>query len=365
MKRPAILVLGPAREAISGVSTHVNALLGSPLGETFDLLHFQVGSEGRREGRAGKLMRFLLSPFSLAKSLVENRVALVHVNTSLNAKAFWRDLAYVAVAKLCGARVAYQVHGGMLARWRGGAAFSAFLRAAMRLPDVIVVLSRQEQAAWHVLSPSLPVEVIANGVSASFPFLKVREGKNLKLLYIGRLAAGKGLYETVEGLRQARQAGAAAELVIAGAGPEEASLRQQVRAAHLDECVRFAGPAYGEEKERLLRGADALVLASYSEGLPYAVLEAMAAGVVPIATPVGGVPDVVAHGEHGMLVAPRDARAVGQAIASLAGDRSMLARMGAACRARIASGYTIERVARDFGSLYAGLCAARLPRAAS
>src|SRR5262249_47277534 len=137
------------------------------------------------------------------------------------------------------------------------------------------------------------------------------------------------------------------------------------RDAGLAREVAFVGPAYGEHKAELLAQADVLVLASYAEGLPYALLEAMAAGCVPIVTPVGAIPDVVSDGEHGVLVAPRDAEALADAIARLAGDRAMLARMSAACRARIAAGYSLERVARDFSTLYWGLCGLRTPRAAT
>jgi len=129
--------------------------------------------------------------------------------------------------------------------------------------------------------------------------------------------------------------------------------------------VSFAGPAYGEHKARLLALADALVLASYSEGLPYALLEAMAAGVVPIVTPVGAIPEVMNDGEHGLVVEPRDAGAIAAAIGKLALQRGEVERMGAACRARIAAAYSIERVARDFTQLYWGVCAARTPRTAS
>ena len=115
--KPAVLVLGPAREAISGVSTHVNALLGSSLAEGFALEHFQVGSEGRHENALARALRVLASPFLLMLAILRHNAQVVHLNTSLNAKAFWRDLAYLLVAKLCGARVLYQVHGGTLARF--------------------------------------------------------------------------------------------------------------------------------------------------------------------------------------------------------------------------------------------------------
>jgi hypothetical protein len=58
LKKPVALVLGPGRQAMSGVTTHVNLLLGSPLASLFALAHFQVGSEGRNEAFIGKGLRF-------------------------------------------------------------------------------------------------------------------------------------------------------------------------------------------------------------------------------------------------------------------------------------------------------------------
>ena len=79
-----VVLLGPSREAISGVTTHLNGLLGSRLVARFDLVHFQVGSEGRREGFFGRLARLAASPFLLAATLVRTGAELLHINTSLN-----------------------------------------------------------------------------------------------------------------------------------------------------------------------------------------------------------------------------------------------------------------------------------------
>ena len=360
MKRPAVVLLGPSREAISGVSTHLNALFGSRLAAHFDLVHFQVGSEGRKERSLGKLWRFLASPFSLAATIVRHDADLVHVNTSLNRKSYWRDLAYTVVAKLCGARVVYQVHGGSLATFHPPS-----VRWAARLPDVVVVLSQAERERWRALAPTQLVETLPNGIDCQ-PYQRYNRSSPdrdtpLRLIYIGRLAPGKGLLESIEALRLARTRGVAARLVIAGGGAEEPRLRQYVRDCGLNRDVTFVGPAYGDLKTRLLSQADVLLLPSYSEGLPYALLEAMAAGVVPVVTPVGAIPDVVAEGEHGLIVPPRDAGAIAAAIEKLADDRIAVARMGAACRKRISAGYSIERVAKDFSELYWALCARPAP----
>jgi glycosyltransferase involved in cell wall biosynthesis len=143
--------------------------------------------------------------------------------------------------------------------------------------------------------------------------------------------------------------------LVAGEGPDEARLRHAVHDLGLEEHVLFAGPAFGERKAQLLAEADVFALPSYHEGLPYALLEGMAAGLVPLITRVGAMPDVVLEGVHGHFVALRDGESIAQAIVALAGDRARLAQMSAACRERVASGYSIERLANDFTALYTSL----------
>ena len=359
MKRPVALLLGPSLDAISGVSTHLNSLLGSQLACTYRLVHFQVGSEGRCESAASRLARLAASPFLLAAAILRHDACIVHVNCSLNAKAYWRDLLYMVAAKLCGARVVFQKHGGDLREFCGNGLFAKFVRLALRLPDAVVVLSQEELKAYQDFVPGQTIAAVPNGIDAA-PYLErprppADPAAALKLIYIGRLAPRKGLAESLEALALARAAGVAARLVIAGSGSEEAELRALARALGLGDEVMFAGPAAGDDKAKLLCDADVLLLPSYSEGLPYSLLEGMAAGVVPVVTPVGAIPDVVIEGVHGRFVPVGDARAIARAIAALAADRTALGRMSQACRRRVACAYSLERLALNLGGLYSSL----------
>jgi glycosyltransferase involved in cell wall biosynthesis len=178
----------------------------------------------------------------------------------------------------------------------------------------------------------------------------------LRLVYIGRLAREKGLYDLLRGLVLARASGIDAQLTIAGSGPEETRLREAANSLGLSSRMQFVGPAFGRRKIELLGGSDVFVLASYSEGLPYALLESMAAGVPVIASRVGAIPDVVVNRIHGLLVPPRNPEALAVAIEELAADRDRLVRMGTACRERIAGGYSIDGLAHKLSRLYEGLC---------
>lgn len=361
MNRPVVLLLGPHRAAVSGVSTHLNLLMDSMLAEDYEVVHFQVGSEGRDEGSIGKLLRLAASPFFLAASIIFRHVSIVHINTSLNRKAYWRDIVYLFIAKALGARVVYQVHGGELPRrfFAGSPLLTAFLRRTLRLPDVVVVLAQVELRAYREFVPGQEVVALPNGIDcrpySGVPTVLSDPTHPLQLVYIGRIAREKGLYETLQGLRLAHELGVDVRLVIAGTGAEETRLRRYAQALGIAARVCFVGPVFGHDKVRLLSGADAMVLPSYSEGLPYALLESMAAGVPVIATPVGAIPDVVSDGIHGFLVPPRDGKAIAESLAILAGDREKLSWMSRACRRRVRAAFSIERLAQEFAHHYARL----------
>ena len=367
---PVVLVLGPARTALSGVATHLNALMNSGLAEDFELRHFQVGSEGRQENRLHRWWRLIASPLMLAWRILRERVALVHINSSLNRRAFWRDLAYLLAARLVGARVIYQVHGGSLpAQFCVEQHLPAFmLRAILRLPDVLVLLANNEFKAYFEFAPGLPITVIPNGIDFQ-PYLAVDRShrdvdpavlaRPLRLLYIGRLDHEKGLIETLHGLAAAKARGVKATLVLAGGGPDEALLKTTVKSLELAGVVHFVGPVFDDAKRDLLAKADVFLLPSWSEGLPYALLEAMAAGLPVIATRVGAIPDVMTDGIHGIFVPIKDAPAIAEAITRLAGDRAALAAMRPACQRRISRSYSVTMSVSQFERLYRELTSTR------
>ena len=361
MSRPVVLLLGPHRAAVSGVSTHLNLLLDSSLADEYDVVHFQVGSEGRDEGLIGKVLRLLVSPLFLAASIVFRHVSIVHLNTSLNPKAYWRDLVYLFVSKALGARVVYQVHGGELPRkfFARSPLLTSFLRWTLGIPDLVVVLAQVELRAYREFVPRQDVVALPNGIDcrpySGIPTVQSDSSRALQLVYVGRIAREKGLYETLQGLRLAHELGVDARLVVAGSGPEEPRLRRYAQALGIAPRVCFVGPIFGADKVKLLSGADVMVLPSYSEGLPYALLEAMAAGVPVIATPVGAIPDVVSDGIHGFLVPARDGKAIAESLAVLAGDRDKLSWMSRACRRRIRAAFSIERLAQELSFHYGRL----------
>lgn len=364
MNRRKIVVFGPSLDAMSGVSTHVRMLLTSDLPQDYELLHFQVGSEGRRENTLAKLLRFTLSPLQLALFLLRTGAEVVHLNASLDPKAYWRDLAYSIVARLLGRRVVNQIHGGAMPQdfFRGNALLTWVLRRFLVSSDVVTVLSSAELTAYRAFDARINVRLIPNAIDPAGLADQARPyntDRPLKLVYIGRIVRAKGLFEVIEALTELKRAGREFELSIAGEGADRTELMTVSKKAGLQDRVRFRGRVFAAEKCRLWLDSDLFVFPSYSEGLPYSLLEAMAAGCVPITTPVAAIPDVMQDGEQGLFVPAKDAVALASAVAALDDDRERLTRMAMAARRRVLERYTVARLADDFRELYDGCLAPR------
>ncbi len=352
-----VLLLGPALHAVSGVSTHLNQLLSSRLGRDFRLLHFQVGSQGRDESPPRKVWRLLSSPFQLLACLLRERPAIVHVNTSMDAKGYWRDIAYLALSHALGKKVIYQVHGGALPHefFRGSRPLTALLRRVLRSVEAVLVLGNESLLAYRRFAPELRVRMIANAIDAGpDPHWKRDRAAfgALTLVFVGRLVAGKGVFDIVEALailvcerRQLR-------LVFAGNGADEARLRLRVRQLGLEPWVDFVGVIEGERKERLWQESDLFVCPTHREALPYSLLESMAARTPALICPVGAIPDVMVDGIHGLFVPIGDPVALAEAIGRLDRDRALIGRMGELSRKRVLEAYSVERLAREIGQLY-------------
>lgn len=169
-----------------------------------------------------------------------------------------------------------------------------------------------------------------------------------RLAAVGRLIPIKGLDTLLDAVARAAVPGLRVEL--AGDGPLRAELEQHAARVGVREAVAFLGrvaPA-GPVLER----AAIVVVPSLGEGFGMVALEAMERGRAVIASAVGGLPELVADGETGLLVPPGDAGALAEAIATLAGDPDRVAAMGAAGRARALDAFSQARCTAQTAALY-------------
>jgi glycosyltransferase involved in cell wall biosynthesis len=175
---------------------------------------------------------------------------------------------------------------------------------------------------------------------------RLRNGLAPLVLTVGRLREKKGLPVLIEACRRLREAGMTLCCQIVGYGPEQARLQALVAQWGLGDRVQFLGKLGQDEVIQRYLAADIFVLPCQvasdgdRDGIPNVLLEAMALELPVISTTVSGIPEVIRHGENGLLVPPGDAPALAAAIQSLIDQPVLGARLGRAARLTVAKQFS-------------------------
>jgi len=285
----------------------------------------------------------------LARWLRRERVGVLHTH-SLD------PLCYGALAAFL-ARVPVRVHtqhNVMLAGY-GAAERLKFSLGARACTTMVSVSDEVDRLVGAAGVPARKRAVVRNGVDPEGPPAPRaprarREETGPVVGTVARLAPEKDQHRLLEAFALLRREHPGARLVLAGDGPLRAELEARARELSIDPAVTFLG--FRERVADVLSGLDIFALSSRTEGVPLALLEAMAAGLPVVATAVGGVPEVVVDGESGLLVPPADAEALAGALGRLARDRPLAERLGAAARRRVRERFSLAATARVYARLY-------------
>jgi glycosyltransferase involved in cell wall biosynthesis len=195
----------------------------------------------------------------------------------------------------------------------------------------VIVLSKSWQRWVTGISTNPRIEVVPNAVPVPDQ-ASVRPAHHL--LFMGRLGERKGINTLLDAVAVLTREFPDLRVVCAGDG-DLAAVRERIQVLGLQSCVTVPGWMGPAERTHLLQDASIFVLPSHNEGLPMAILEAMAAGLAVISTPVGGIPDAVIDNETGALVKPGDVNALAAALRRVLTDHALTERWGDAGRARV------------------------------
>jgi glycosyltransferase involved in cell wall biosynthesis len=210
----------------------------------------------------------------------------------------------------------------------------AMVRMMARAVDWVIAVSPEQVAPWLARRfPGERIVVIPNGVPespADAPAAAVRAELSIPqtavaALLVATLRREKRVPDFIEAVSLARKTNPTVFGLVVGDGPERAVVQDSLKP---ESGVRLLG--HRDDVPNLMKAADIFVLASEQEAVPMSILEAMAAGLPVVATGVGGIPGVVADGESGWLVPPRDPAAMAARLVELAADRNRRLAMGAA-----------------------------------
>jgi glycosyltransferase involved in cell wall biosynthesis len=300
---------------------------------------------------------------SIAHVLARRRRAIdvvyaVHYGSGCHAVEPAHALGVPVVVKFaCGG------HDGDLAHLARQDARSELARRLARV-DRFVCLSTQIRDEARALGiPDQRLVAIANGIDPAFaddappaalPELGDPSGRRV-ILFVGRLDHQKRASVLLRAFARVHERVPEARLALAGAGPLRAELEQLARALGLADRTAFLGSR--ADVASLHRASRAFVLPSASEGIPNALLEALAAGTPSVATDVPGTHDVARHEREALLVPVDDEAALAAALVRVLEDEALAARLVAAGKARVQEEYALERVVDRYLATFAELAA--------
>jgi glycosyltransferase involved in cell wall biosynthesis len=179
-----------------------------------------------------------------------------------------------------------------------------------------------------------------------------------EVLCVGRLTPAKGQHVLVAAIGRLRDEGRRVRLRLVGDGPDRQSLEHAVRRAKLEGRVVFEGAVNQDRIRDLYRNADAFVLASFAEGIPVVLMEAMAMEIPCVTTWITGIPELIRDSVDGLLTPPSDERALAAAIRRLMDDAGLRERLGRSGRQRVIEKYNlrpnVDRLAAVFDARLGG-----------
>jgi len=300
-----VLITAPSldeKQNVSGISTVVRQIIERG---TCEYRHFE---SGRRDGEPAGAAWLWKQIVSVPRFWRRARgVDLVHFNTNFNPLAISRDAVYARATRLSGIPIIMHVHGGRyLAEEFQSAGLKKIAGKMLRAADVVIVLSELEKKIVESRWRNLNVKVLENAVAIDEAIEARRETDEKTLVFLGRMHESKGLHEIIEACRALKTQGFEFRFHAFGAGELKDFFAAEMTGL-LGEKFHYGGIVSGAEKWAELAKADIFVLPSrYGEGLPMAMLEAMAAGCVVVAAEMASIGAVVEDGVNGFLVEPRN-----------------------------------------------------------
>jgi glycosyltransferase involved in cell wall biosynthesis len=344
-------MVGTDLRSIGGISTVVRGYIAAGL---FDRIECTYVATHRYGPNWRKLLVALTGWMRVVLRLHTLDAPLVHIQLSARA-SFWRKWVVCLLARLARRPYLLHVHGSEFADFYEECPPAArrIVTAVLARATLVLALSEAWCATLQRISPQARIEVLMNAVPLPQPDgLPPPADREPNVLFFGEIARHKGVFDLARAFARVAAELPGLRLVYAGTGSGVEETRRLTRELALGERVEFTGWLEAERKRATLAGATIFVLPSYVEGMPMALLEAMSLGLPVIATPVGGVPEIVTHEVDGLLVPPGDSDALAAAIVRLMREPGLRERLGRAARETVAMRFSLDSAVERLLAIY-------------
>lgn len=336
-----------------GIASVVNGYRSYHFETKYQITYVESYCDG---SKCKKLLKALKGYGAFVWTLLTHKPDVVHIHSSFG-PSFYRKMPFIYMASLAGTPIINHIHGAEFDRFYENAS----ARKQRRIQKVynkcekLIALSDEWKERLSLIVPEEKILVLQN--YRMIPELTeevLQSRKKHQILFLGEIGPRKGGFIIPEILKRAGLKEKQAHFVFAGDGkPEDVeTIKQELKKQGLTDSVSFPGWVRGETKERLLKESGIFFFPSYNEGMPMAVLEAMAYGMAILTTDVGGIPKLITDDVDGFLCKPGDIDHMARRLEQLLDDSNKAEAFGKAARERAKKDYSRESHMEKLLALY-------------
>jgi len=353
--RPRILFIVQLPPPIHGVTIMNKYAIENPCwSKGYDIktipLHFgqTLGDIGKIT--PGKMMHMISFMFRLCRILATFKPTVVYFTMVPTGKIFYRDALFTMLIKMFRTPLIFHLHKRGIEEMANSSRHKKWLLKKTFNGVKIICLSEKLTLDIRSIYKSKPF-ILPNGIDVVNSATVAKPDNEIpQILYLSNLVIGKGIKVFLQSLAELHNQGCRFHARVIGA-PVDYSI-EQAKAfcadAGIADIVDIVGPKFGEDKFEELKRADVFVLPSFNECVPLSILEAMQFGVPVVATYVGGIPDIIKDGTHGLLIPPGSVKDLTYRLKQLLNDKALRKEMGRNAREAFIQKYTLA-------SFYEGL----------
>ncbi len=349
-----VLITAPSldeNENVSGISTLVREIVTHGKSE---FSHFIAGRKDSETKGIGWIFRQIILPAQFLRKIRREKPDLVHINTAFVPLSIMRDAALVFAAKFAKIPVLLHPNGGrFLIEDFDNKLLEKIAAKMLKKSDKVLVLSDFEKENLTRRWENLNIGILPNAISTDkIPEIEKNENEKT-ILFFGRIHESKGLHEIIESCEILRKENFAFNFRCFGTGPEKDFFVSEMSKI-LGENFFYGGVVSGNEKWNELASADIFLLPSrYGEGLPLAMLEAMAAKCVPVVADVASVRAVINDGKNGFMVEPYNAIQTAEKLRFLLSDQADWQTLRENARKTVEENFSIDDYIKKLEEIYA------------
>lgn len=350
---PRVLMIGPGRNVMGGISTVVNSYFDLKLNERVELRYIASMEDGNKIKKLWVALKAYLEFRDCLKDF-----DIVHVHMAAQA-SFTRKSVFIRLAKKAGKKIIIHQHAADFDDYffkQSDEAKRQKIKEVFAMADRVIVLS-EEWADFFgkYVCDEKKIEIIHNGVV--IPNYEKTDYTDQNVLFLGRLGERKGAYDLLKVIPNVLKRIPNARFFFGGDGEVE-RCKELAEKTGIADNVSFLGWIRDAEREEYLKKCSTFVLPSYHEGMPMSVLEAMSYGLATISTNAGGIPQIISQGIDGYRIEAGNLKELETTLVRILSSSNEKKTLGQAARQKIVERFNAQKNIDLLCALYqkVGIC---------